>query len=222
MNRSVLCNSGIEAENIFLLESLAAYHDADTNLIMYFTGNTVFVNYIDQFNLTEKLTFPILTNKTTSEYTLPIFLNDTRSDESLSSAPQTLKEYISQYKKKKEIFDLKESHDINIEPLNKNFFTNNLIVDIFVFTAAIILAISTMIILYMLCKHNTLITLVASLVLQQVKEVGTLTVKQDTNNACNHTPQFYIILALSVSIFSLVIFAILQVRRITLCREQLF
>ena len=55
MNRIVLCNCGIKAENNFLLESLAACHDADTNLVMYFTVNTAFVNYIDQFNLTEKL-----------------------------------------------------------------------------------------------------------------------------------------------------------------------
>ena len=94
MNRSVLCNCSIKAQNNFLLESLAAYHDADTNLIMYFTVNTAFVNYIDQFNLTEELTFRILTNKTTSEHTLPIFLNNTRFDKTLSSAPQTLKEYI--------------------------------------------------------------------------------------------------------------------------------
>ena len=46
--------------------------------------------------------------------------------------------------------------------------------------------------------------------------------KHDTNNACNCTPQFYIILALSVFIFGLVIFAILEVRRIKLCRGQLF
>ena len=69
-------------------------------------------------------------------------------------------------------FYLKERHDIDIESPNKNFFTNNLIVDIFVFTAAIISAIATMIILYLLCKHNKLRTLVASLMLQQVKEVG--------------------------------------------------
>ena len=46
--------------------------------------------------------------------------------------------------------------------------------------------------------------------------------KQDTNNACNCTAQFYIILSLSVSIFGLVIFAILQVRGIKLCRGHLF
>ena len=75
VNRSILCNCGIEAENNFLLESLAMCHDTNTNLVMYFMVNTAFTNYIDQFNLTEELKFPILTNKTTSEYTLPIFLN---------------------------------------------------------------------------------------------------------------------------------------------------
>ena len=94
-------------ENNFLLESLPTCHDANTDLVMYFTVNTAFINYIDQFNLTEVLNFPILTNKMTSEYTLPIFLNNSGFDESLFTAPQTLKEYISQYKHQKEIFDLK-------------------------------------------------------------------------------------------------------------------
>ena len=143
----------------------------------------------------------------------------------LSSAPQTLKEYISQYKQKKEIFDLKERHDIgdiDIEFPNKKVFSNNLIVDIFVFTVAIISAMTTLIILYLLCKNNTLRELVASLALQQVKEVSATATKQDTNHACDCMSQFYIILALSISIIRLVIFAILQVRRITLCRGQLF
>ena len=39
---------------------------------------------------------------------------------------------------------------------------------------------------------------------------------------CECTSQFYIILALSIIIIGLVIFAILQVRRIKLCRGQLF
>ena len=37
VNRSILCNCRIEAENNFLLESLAACHDTNTKLIMYFT-----------------------------------------------------------------------------------------------------------------------------------------------------------------------------------------
>ena len=95
VNRSVLHNCGTEVENNFLLESIATCHDANTNLVMYFTVNTAFSYYIDQFNLTEELKFPIITNKTTSEYTLPIFLNNTRFDDSIFTTPQTLKEYIA-------------------------------------------------------------------------------------------------------------------------------
>ena len=90
-------------ENNFLLESLATCHDANNSLVMYFTVNTACTNYIDQFNLTKELKFPIITNKTTSEYALQIFLNNSTFDDSLCTTPQTLKEYISQYKHQKEI-----------------------------------------------------------------------------------------------------------------------
>ena len=116
-------------------------HDANTNLVMYFMVNTAFAKYIDQFNLTEDLKFPILTNKITSKYTLPIFLNNSKFDNSLLTTPQTLKDYIAQYKQEKEIFYLKERHDIDeldLETPYKNFFTNNIIVDVFVFIIAII------------------------------------------------------------------------------------
>ena len=78
-----------------------------------------------------------------------------------------------------------------------------------------------MIIIYTLCKHNKLRTLVASLALQQVKEVKAVTTKEE-DCTCKCTSQFYIILALSIAIIGIIIFAILQVRRIKLCRGQLF
>ena len=90
------------------------------------------------------------------------------------------------------------------------------------FIIAIILVITTMIILYILCKHNKLRTLVVNLALQWVKEVSTSATKQENNNMCNCKPQFYIILTLSIAIIGLVIFAILQVRRTKFCRGQLF
>ena len=58
---------------------------------MNFTVNLAFTNYINQFNLTEELEAPIITNKTTSEFTLPIFLNKTTTDDTLLSVPLTLK-----------------------------------------------------------------------------------------------------------------------------------
>ena len=95
--------------------------------------------------------------------------------------------------------------------------------DIFVFIIAIISVITNVIIIYVLCKHNKLRTLVASLALQQVREVSTSTTKkEDKNYTCDCTSQFYIILALCIAIIGLVIFMVLQVRRIKLCRGQLF
>ena len=80
-----------------------------------------------------------------------------------------------------------------------------------------------MIIIYILCKHNTLQTLVGSLVLEQVREVSTSTTKkEDENYICDCTSQLYIILDLSITIIGLVMFTTLQVRRIKLCRGQLF
>ena len=78
-------------------------------------------------------------------------------------------------------------------------------------------------IIYVLCKHNKLRTLVASLALQQVKEVSTIATKKEGKDyKCECTSQFYIILALIIAKIGLVIFVILQVRRIKLCRGQLF
>ena len=142
---------------------------------MYFTVNLAFTNYINQFNLTEELEAPIITNKTTLEFTLPIFLNETTIDNTLFSAPLTLKEYVNQYKHDLGIFDLKERHDIEEiekENANKNFF-NSQVVKIYKFVVAIILIIATVVKIYTICKHNKLRALVTSLALHQVREIKT-------------------------------------------------
>ena len=97
VNISVLCKCRIEAENNYLLESVATCHDSNTKLIMYFTVNSACTNYLNQFNLLEELDTLILTNKSTSEITLPVFLNKSTFNETLLSTPLTLKEYIAQY-----------------------------------------------------------------------------------------------------------------------------
>ena len=94
VNRSGLCNCGIEAGNHFLLESLAACHDSNSKLVIYFMVNTAFVNYLDQFNnLTETGDIPILKNKTTFKKTLPISLNVSKFYLELLTAPRNLKDY---------------------------------------------------------------------------------------------------------------------------------
>ena len=168
---------------------------------------------------------PIFTNKTTSEVTLPIFLNKPTIDDSLFSAPLTLKEYVNQYKHKSGIFNLKERHDIEEEIeeeyVNKDFF-NSQIIKIFKFVVTIISITATVVTIYAICKHNKLRTLVTSLAFQWAKEIKADKII-DRNHSCECTAQFYLILALSIIIIiGLVIFMILQVRRIKLCRGQLF
>ena len=132
VNRSVLCNCGIGAEDHFLLESLAVCHESNSKLVMHFTVNTAFVNYLDQFkNLTEYLELLILMNKTTLKQTLPISLNISKFDSELLFAHRNLKNFIHQYKCKKEIFVLKKKRHYTIDiTTNKNFLSNNYIVDV--------------------------------------------------------------------------------------------
>ena len=103
---------------------------------------------------------------------------------------------------------------------NKNCF-NSQVVKIFKFVVAIILIIATVVTIYAICNHNKLRALVTSLALQQVKEVKVEDI-ENVNYKCKCTAQFYIILTLSIAMIILIIFAILQLRRIKLCRGQLF
>ena len=87
INRSVLCNCGIVADNHYLLESLAACDNTNSKLIMYFTINTAFANYLDMFpNLTESFELLIIKNRTTFEQILPISLNISKFDKMLLTA----------------------------------------------------------------------------------------------------------------------------------------
>ena len=118
---------------------------------------------------------------------------------------------------------MKERHDIDElekEFANKNFF-NSQVVKIFKIVVAIILILATVKTIYAICKHNKLRVLVTSLALQQVKEVKTEDI-ENVNYKCKCTAQFYIILTLSITMISLIIFAILQLRKIKLCRGNYF
>ena len=112
VSRSVLCNCGIEVKNHFLLESLAVCQDTNSKLIMYFTVNTAFVNYLDQFlNLTESLEFPIMKKKQLLRKSLLISLNISKFVPTLLTASSNLKEFIHRYTNNKENSHLQERHD---------------------------------------------------------------------------------------------------------------
>ena len=122
VNRSVLCNCGIEADNNYLLESLAACDNRDPKLTMYFTINTAFENYLGMLpNFTDSLSLPLITSRTTYEQILPVNLSIPDFDKSLLHMSTNLKDFINRYIKRKEIFDLQERHESTFNT-NKNFF----------------------------------------------------------------------------------------------------
>ena len=93
LNRSILCNCDIEAENSFLLESLAACHDSSSNLVMHFIVTMAFVTYFD--SLMDSLDAPILQNWMMQEQILPTSLQSLELNSSLLQAPKTLKDFVN-------------------------------------------------------------------------------------------------------------------------------
>ena len=92
-------------------------------------------------------------------------LNISKFDQILLTASADLKEFINSYTNHKEIFDLQERHD-NLElKTNKNFFSNNYIVDIFMFISVIISLLAITLTVFLLCKQKKLQMLMGSLVL---------------------------------------------------------
>ena len=154
VNRSVLCNCGIEADGHHLLESLAACDNKQSKLIMYFTINLAFSNYLDSIpNMTVLQT--LNRDKTLKEQPLPVYLNVSYFDTSLSDRPTKLKKFIHNYiqtSNDKEIFESQKRHTRYTFPPNKNFFLNK-IVNIFTFTSSIISIITITLVIYLFCKH---------------------------------------------------------------------
>ena len=219
VNRSVLCNCGIEADNHYLLESLAVCDNKANNLVMYFTINIAFTNYLD---MPPNLTIPsIIRDRTTHEQTLPVNLTFPVFDSSLQGAPTNLKNFMCNYAKHKEIFDFEQRHVSTVKPLNnsnKNFLSNNYIIDIFIFTSSIISLISTTLVIYLFCKHKYIGMLVASLILHKIKEVEVNPNSEETNSGCGNLTYVGIIL----TVLSMVIVIFLHYRKSRLYKGYRF
>ena len=72
----------------------------------------------------------------------------------------------------------------------------------FLFVTGIISLLVTTLAIYLLYKHRKLRMQITSFALQQIKEVGTVTMQDNIITACTCKIQFYIILALSISILA--------------------
>ena len=125
------------------------------------------------------------------------------------------------YAKHKEFFDLEQRHVSTVESLNnsnKNFYSNNYIVDIFVFTSSVISQISTTLVIYLFCKHKHIRTLVANLILHEIKEVEANSNPEEINSKCRTLTYVGIIL----TVLSMVIVLFLHYRKSRLCKGYRF
>ena len=216
VNRSVLCNCGIEADNHHLLESIATCDNKVTKLIMYFMINLAFTNYLDMIlNLTDSL--PIIKDRSRYEQPLPLNLSIPHFDNSLRHRPTKLKDFMHSYISDKEIFDLQQRHatESNTFTSNKNYFSNH-IVNIFTLTSSIISIVTIMLVVYLFCKNKHIRTIVASLILYQIKEVeANSNPNTETGNyECRTLTHVGIIL----TVLSMIIVMFLHYRRLRLCR----
>ena len=115
-------------------------------------------------------------------------------------------------------FDLNKRHDTIDLTTNKNIFSNNYIVDVFLFITAVISLLVRTLAIYLSCKHKKLRMLVASLALQQVEEVGAVTTQKEINIECKILTYIH----MAVTMFSLVMFAVIHSRKSKLCWGCMF
>ena len=220
VNRSVLCNCGIEADSQHLLESLATYDNKSTKLIMYFTINLVFTNYLDMIpKLTDSA--PIIKDRTKYEQPLHLNLSAPHFDNSLRYRLTKVKDHMNSYINDKEIFVLQQRHATESYTFtsNKNFFSNHT-VNIFMFTSSTISIMTITLVVYLFCKHKHIRTIVASLILHKIKEVeANSDSNPETNNyECRTLMHVGIIL----TVLSMIIVMFLHYRRSRLCRGYKF
>ena len=175
-----MCNCDIEAENNFLLESLATCRDHEKpDLDMYFIVTLGFVDYLEELN--ETIEIPIERNWTNYRQTLPISLESFQINSSLLQAPKTLKDFVNQYHESRKInIQEKKTHSSNFKSLINSFIT-----EVLVFIAAIVTVVIKFIIIYMLTGQSKLKTLVANIALQCVKAVDALNPKNQGTQGCD-------------------------------------
>ena len=109
--RNNLCNYNIEAEENFLLESLATCGEKNNQkLEMYFTVNLAFPDHLEELTETV-IDTPIDRNWMHEKQSFTISLKSFDINSSLLQAPKTLRHYIKQYQEHSKKLYLHEKND---------------------------------------------------------------------------------------------------------------
>ena len=176
LDRNILCNCDIEAENNFLLELLAVCGEHDKpDLEMYLTVNLAFVDYLEELN--ESIKTPINRNWTSFKQPLPVSLESFQLNSKLLHAPVMLRDFIDQYQ---------ENRITAVKHPTSKFrpFMNSFLIDMLVFIVAILTVFIIFVIIYIITGQSKLKALVATMALQRVRAVDALNINRQSQN-CN-------------------------------------
>ena len=180
---------------------------------MNFVANMAFLNYFE--GLIDTLEVPFLHNITAQEHILPISLESDDFDKELLAAPETLRDLVENYKRKKLNFDkqhetLEPEYDLVIE----TSIFNHLASKIFIFVMAVILLIVALIVFMLIFKGEKMQALVTSLAM--IKGVKALT--EGTNSGTNY--KYWIIIAwLSLILLGVMFLTIEKVHKMPIFRK---
>ena len=92
---------------------------------------------------------------------------------SLLNAPRMLKDFLYQFRLKRQIQDLHECIEEERSKQSSKFksFLNSFLADILLFAAALVTMIVTLVVIYLVCGQLKLKTLVANIALQHIKGI---------------------------------------------------
>ena len=215
LNRNILCNCDIEAEDNFLLESLAACGENNNyKLEMFFIVNLAFLDHLE--DLTEVLDTPIDRNWTHERQTLPISLESFQIKSSLLQASKTLKDYIKQFQEHNKKLNLQKQND-NTKSEFKSF-VSSFIADIIGFSAALLTVIIMLVIIYIVTGHSKPKMLVANMALQHIKTVEAAAL--NPNYAICENGLVRILMIINLGIVTLM--ALAKLRKSRVSRGRLF
>ena len=190
LDRNILCNCDIEAENNFLLESLVACNEHEKpDLEMYFMVNLAFMDYLEQLN--ETLTTPINRNWTTAKQPIPISPNSFPINPKLMHTPIMLKDFMEQYQEYKMTVVKQDNPSSKFRK-----FINSFLVNMLVFIAAILTVFLVLVIIYVLTGQSKLKALITTMALQRVRAVEALNTDRQVQNCTSGLLKILMILNL--------------------------
>ena len=115
---------------------------------------------------------------TAEQQVFRIALQTPQFDTKLLQAPKTLKDLARQHKQKGQILEKAKNDD------NKKSFFNNIVMDIFVFIAAVLSMLATAAIIHLVCRHTKLKTVVTGITFQPIRQAEALIYMENIIQNC--------------------------------------